>query len=509
MLQSKRSTEAKFLLYIREMTHLQEVLNLLFWDSRTGAPRNGLELRAEAVATIAAKKFAMSISSEMKGYIDELTQDNHFQELSPITRKVLQHAKKEYDRQSKIPMEEYKEYVIVRENASKAWEAAKKEADYSIFQPHLEKLVTCNKRFITYWGYQGNPYDALLDVHNPGITVEMLDRVFAALKNKLIPLLNRVQDAKGKPATACLFERFPIAKQREWNRYLLHELGYDFDRGRLDETVHPFAIELNRNDVRITTRYDEFDFKSGLLGTIHEFGHALYELNIADELIGTPLCNGTSAGIHESQSLFWEKMIGLNQNFWKRFYPIVKQYNPDQFHGVEIDAFYRAINAVQPSFIRVEADELTYPLHVILRYEIEKGLFTNEMEVSELPEIWNQKMEDYLGITPDDHEKGVLQDMHWSAGMFGLFPSYALGSLYAAQFRSAMMKDLIEFDHLVENGNFAPIREWLAQNIHVHGKMKEPNDLLREVTGEGLNPDHLIAYLEQKYSDIYNLGSEA
>ncbi|RNB84713.1 carboxypeptidase M32 [Brevibacillus fluminis] len=509
LVQTNRSTEENFLLYIREMTHLQEVLNLLFWDTRTGAPKNGLELRAEAVGTISAKKFAMSISTEMKAFIDELTQCNNFQELSPITRKALEHAKKEYELHTKIPMEEYKEYVIVRENASKAWEVAKKESDYSIFQPHLEKLVTYNKRFITYWGYQGNPYNALLDLQNPGMTVDILDRVFATLKKKLISLLNRVKEAKGKPTTTFLFERFSIAKQRDLNRYLLKELGYDFDRGRLDETVHPFAMELNRNDVRITTRYDEFDFKSGLFGTIHEFGHALYELNISDELIGTPLCNGTSAGIHESQSLFWEKMIGLNKNFWKRFYPALKQYNPDQFNGVEIDEFYRAINSVQPSFIRVEADELTYPLHVILRYEIEKGLFNNEIELSDLPDLWNQKMEEYLGITPDNHEKGVLQDMHWSAGMFGLFPSYALGYLYAAQFRSVMLKDLIEFDHFVENANFIPIREWLAQTIHVHGKMKEPNDLLLEVTGEELNPDHLIAYLEQKYGEIYNLESES
>ncbi|RNB84719.1 carboxypeptidase M32 [Brevibacillus fluminis] len=489
------------------MMHLHEVLNLMFWDSRTGAPQKGLAMRAEVIGTISAKKFAMSVSPEMKDYLEALTAEGSEAYLSPITREVVASVKKEFDRNAKIPQAEFKAYTIVKANAGKAWEAAKSASDFAMFQPHLEQLVSYNKRFSEYWSDQGHPYDALLDVHDPGMTVEQLDDVFAKLKARLIPLLSRVKQEKTVADTSFLFKRFPIAVQKELHHFLLQELGYDFQGGRLDETVHPFAIPINRNDVRITTRFVEDDFKSGLFGTIHECGHAFYELNIAEELIGTPLCCGASAGIHESQSLFWEKLIGRSQAFWHRYYPQLAAHNKEQFTGIEKTAFYRAIHAVQPSFIRIEADELTYPLHVILRYELEKALFADELKVADLPGAWREKMAEYLGITPPDDRAGILQDMHWSAGMFGHFPSYALGYLYAAQFRHAMIRELGPIDPLVENGDFAPIRAWLARNIHIHGKRKTPHELLLDVTGEPLNPDHLINYLEKKYQAIYQLDS--
>lgn len=505
LIPSVHSIEQDFLQYVREMVHLQEVMNLLFWDTKTGAPMKGMEQRSELIGTISSKRLAMSTSPEMKAYLDELSEEHRLKELSDTTKKILKQAKKEYDQNSKIPPAEYKEYVILRTNAGRAWEIAKDKNDFSVFQSFLEKLVDYNKRFTSYWGYEGNRYNALLDLYDPGMTVEILDGVFAKLKEHIVPLLHRVMAAKEKPDTGFLYQSFSKENQKKLHSFLLHELGYDFESGRLDETVHPFAITINRDDVRITTKYEERDFMSGLLGTIHEFGHALYEMNISNELIGTTLCEGTSAGIHESQSLFWEKFIGRHINFWKRYLPYLKQYNPDQFDRVQTEEFYRAIHTVKPSFIRIKADELTYPLHIIIRYEIEKGLFNDQFEVKDLPEIWKQKMVDYLGIIPPDDANGVLQDMHWSAGMFGQFPSYALGYLYAAQFQSAMVKDLGEWEHLIESGHFGPIREWLVQKIHVHGKMKEPHDLLLEVTGENLNPIHLITYLEKKYSDIYKL----
>lgn len=505
LLTTIRSREQEFLQYIREMMHYQEVLHLLFWDVRTGAPKKGLGLRADVIGTMSTKKFAMSISAEMKTYVEELSQAEYYQQLSPITRKVLEHAKKEYDLLIKIPEKEFASYEVAKANASAAWEEAKHASDYSIFQPHLEKLVETNKRFIDYWGYRENPYNALLDQYDPGMTVVRLDEVFTKVKAKLIPLLHRTQEAKSKPDTTFLGAAFPVEKQKDFHHFLLRELGYDFGAGRLDETIHPFAVPLNRKDVRITTKFNESYFAGGLFATIHEYGHALYELNIADELIGTSLCTGTSTGFHESQSLLWEKMIGRSKPFWKQYYPTLSTYNQEQFHGVGLDDFYRAVNSVSPSFIRIEADELTYPLHVILRYEIEKGIFANEIEVRDLPEIWNQKMQEYLGIVPPDDRRGVLQDMHWSAGMFGYFPSYALGYLFAAQIRNTMRKEIKEIDQLVEEAKFTPIKQWLAENIHVHGKMKDPDQLLLEVTGEPLNSDHLLSYLEEKYSDIYKL----
>lgn len=499
------SLENDFLQYIREMMHYQEVLHLLFWDVRTGAPKKGLELRADVIGTMSAKKYAMSISMEMNRFINELSQTDRYEKLSPITKKVLAHAKKEYDLLIRLPAEEYTAYEVAKANASRAWEEAKLKSDYAAFLPHLEKLVAYSKRFISYWGYQSNPYNALLDQYDPGMTVERLDEVFSKLKAKLIPLLHRIQKAEGKPDTSFLHKTFPLAKQKELHHFFLQELGYDLGKGRLDETIHPFAIPINRNDVRITTKYNENHFSAGLFATIHECGHAFYELNIADELIGTPLCEGASAGMHESQSLLWEKMIGRSKVFWQHYYPNLTTYNEDQFKGIELDQFYRAINSVSPSFIRIEADELTYPLHVILRYEIEKALFNNELEVRDLPDVWNQKMQEYLGITPPDDKSGVLQDMHWSAGMFGYFPSYALGYLYAAQLRSTMRSEVKDIDNLTEKAEFASIKQWLAENIHVHGKMKDPNQLLLDVTGEPLNPDYLISYLEKKYSEIYGL----
>jgi carboxypeptidase Taq len=286
---------------------------------------------------------------------------------------------------------------------------------------------------------------------------------------------------------------------------LLRQLDYDFDAGRLDETVHPFAITLNPGDVRITTKYDESDFRTAVFGTIHECGHAVYEQNISKDLIGTPLCDGTSMGIHESQSLFFENFIGRNKQFWKKNYDLLKQYASGQFDAVPLDEFYEAINEAKPSLIRIEADELTYVLHIMVRYEIEKDLFDGSLEVKDLPRIWNEKMEEYLGIRPPSDATGVLQDVHWSGGDFGYFPSYALGYMYAAQFKHAMLKDIPNFDQLLFEGNIAPVRSWLTERIHQYGKLKKPLEILQDVTGEGLNAAYLATYLEDKYKNIYDI----
>ncbi|WP_141434031.1 carboxypeptidase M32 [Bacillus sp. 03113] len=499
-----KEIEKSFLEYVKKMKAYDEALSVIFWDLRTGAPKNGVEQRSEVIGILSAEVFNMSTSEEMASYIDELSK----LDVSDITKKTVEECKKEYERNKKIPAEEYKEYVILQSKAESIWEEAKAKSDFSMFKPYLEKLVEMNKRFIQYWGYEGNKYNSLLDMYEPGVTVEVLDQVFYELREQIVPLVKNINASENKPQTEFLFEYFPKEKQRDFSLEILQQIGYNFKAGRLDETVHPFAIGINPGDVRVTTKYDENDFRSAVFGTIHEGGHALYEQNISKDLIGTPLCTGTSMGIHESQSLFYENFIGRNYSFWKNNYSLLKQYTNGQFESVELNDYYRAINESKPSLIRIEADELTYPLHIIIRYEIEKGLFNDEIEVKDLPQIWNDKYEEYLGVRPENDAQGLLQDVHWAGGSFGYFPSYALGYMYAAQFKNVLVKEVPNFESLLENGDLLPIKNWFNEKVHQFGKMKKPLEILHDVTGEGLNAQYLIDYLTEKYSQIYKLEKE-
>ncbi|WP_042457713.1 carboxypeptidase M32 [Neobacillus dielmonensis] len=494
--------ENEFLDYVRKMTAYHEALGLLYWDLRTGAPKQGVDQRSEVIGMLSSEVFKMSTSEEMAAYIASLSKAD----LPENTRKVLEECKKNYQQNKKIPAEEYKAFVVLQSKAESVWEEAKAKSDFLMFQPYLEKLVETTKRFIDYWGYKGNKYNVLLDLYEPGMTVEVLDEVFGELKEKIVPLVQKISQSSHQPMTDFLFKPICKENQRKLSLDFLNQIGFNFDSGRLDETVHPFATGLNPGDVRVTTRYDEKDFRTAVFGTIHEGGHALYEQNISRDLIGTPLCAGTSMGIHESQSLFYENLVGRSLPFWKHNYHLLKKYASGQFDHTDVEEFYRAINESKPSFIRIEADELTYPLHIIIRYEIEKGLFNDEIAVSDLPEVWNNMYQQYLGICPRNDAEGVLQDVHWAGGSFGYFPSYALGYMYAAQFKHKMLTDLPHFDSLVENGRLQPIQEWLTNHIHQYGKLKKPLEILQDVTGEGLNAKYLIDYLYDKYGKIYRIN---
>lgn len=498
-------TEREFMNYINKMTAFNEALSLIYWDMRTGAPKEGLKQRADVIGTLSAEIFRMSTSEEMAAFIALITKKEVNGRLSKITRKTMEHCKKEYERNRRIPADKYREYVILQSKAETVWEDAKKTGDFELFRPYLEKLVEMKKLFIEYWGYQGNKYNTLLDFYEPGITVDMLDEIFAELLRKIVPLVKAVTRSQQKPDVHFLFKYFPIEKQKSFCMEILRQMGYNFEAGRLDVSVHPFAAGLNPGDVRITTKYNDKDFRTALFSTIHEGGHALYEQNIAGELIGTPLCTGASMGIHESQSLFYENFIGRSRSFWKKNYSLLNEYSGGLFNDVTLDDFYRAINEAKPSLIRIEADELTYPLHIIIRYEIEKALFNGEIKVVELPQIWKEKYEQYLGVKPEHDGEGVLQDVHWAGGSFGYFPSYALGYIYAAQFKKAMLKDLPHFDELLEQGNLLPIKKWFINKVHQYGKMKKPLELLSDVTGEEVNPVYLIDHLSKKYSHLYGL----
>ncbi|MEG0260902.1 MAG: carboxypeptidase M32 [Lysinibacillus sp.] len=497
-------TVQRFKDYLNKMQHYSEALGVIYWDMRTGAPKKGLAQRSEVIGTLSASLFAMETSDELGELLTVLEAQKD--ELDYVMQRLVEETRKNYDENKKIPASEYKEYVILQSQAESVWEEAKATNNFDLFLPYLEKIIRSQKKFIGYWGEKnGSAYNTLLDKYEPDMTTEVLDRVFGELRETIVPLIQKIVASSNKPKTEMLFKYFPREAQRELSLEILQQLGYDFDAGRLDESVHPFMIGLNRGDTRITTKYDENDFRSAIFGTIHECGHAMYEQNIDAKLDGLPLSTGVSMGIHESQSLFYENFVGRNEHFWTHNYARLQQHSPQQFGDVSVDEFLRAINMAEPSLIRIEADELTYPLHIMIRYEIERDIFNGNLEAKDLPKVWNEKYEQYLGIQPQTDALGVLQDMHWSGGSFGYFPSYALGMMYAAQLKHAMDQDIPHFDNLCEKGELLPIREWLTEKIHQFGALKKPFELLEEATGEGLNASYLAKYLEEKYTRLYQV----
>jgi len=495
---------AKFRELIRKIKSYEEVVGLAYWDMRTGAPRKGIEARSEAIGVLSAESFRLAVSDEMGELLARLREPDAYTNLSRIDRRLVDETAKEYERNRRIPPEMYREYVVLTSQAEAFWEEAKARNDYPGFKPYLEQIIDYTNRFIDLWGVKGTRYDTLLDQYEPGMTTAELDRLFGALREKLVPLAAAIAESPAKPDRTVLAGEFEPEEQRKFSLFILKEMGFDFEAGRLDESVHPFAIGLGPGDVRITTRYLRDDAASALFGTIHEGGHALYEQNIDRELAGTTLHTGTSMGIHESQSRFWENIIGRSRPFWHRYFGELKARFPGRL-DTDAETFYRAINIVEPSLIRIEADELTYNLHIIIRYEIEKMMFDGGVTAADLPEIWNAKYREYLGVEPKTDAEGVLQDVHWSGGSFGYFPSYALGNMYAAQFAKTLEREMPDLWERVGSGRLHPIKDWLTERIYRYGKLETPGEIVRRVTGGPLDPSHLIHYLEQKYRDIYRL----
>jgi carboxypeptidase Taq len=488
-----------------KITHFSSIIGLADWDQKVMAPKKGRGTFAKATGTLRTEIFKLSVSEEMGELLAELTLPDNLVLLDEVTRAKVREYKEYYQKSKSIPADLFQEYSILTAQANDAWEEARENNDFAHYLPYLEKIVEYKRKFAEIYGYEEHPYDALLDEFEPGLTVKKLDPLFAKLRDSSVKLLNRIQQ-NGKRTQAGIFEQsFEIEKQKEFNRYILPIIGFDLEAGRLDETVHPFAQTVNTGDVRLTTRYLERNVRSALFGTIHEAGHGIYEQHINPEFEESVLQSGASFGIHESQSRFLENMVGRSKEFWKYFYPKLEGHFPKQLETISVEEFYRAVNTVQPSFIRVEADELTYNLHIMVRYEIEKAIISGEIEAKDLPEVWNQKMQDYLGVTPNTDTEGVLQDVHWSFGGFGYFPSYSLGNLYAAQILRTIQKDHPDFYSHIENGRFDLIQEWLKENIHQYGKLYTPNELIVKVTGEELNAEYLVEYLEKKYVEVYGL----
>ncbi len=492
-----------FLELVKRIRYYNDALAVLYWDLRTGAPRKGVAQRSEVIGMLSEEVYKLTTSAEMEEYLAYFAEPGNNRELDEVIKGVVKECSREFDRYRKIPVNKYKEYVILTSNAESVWEDAKNNNDFQLFKPYLEKIVEFNLEFIELWGYKGNKYNALLDINEPGMTVEKLDAIFNELRSSLVPLIAKIKESPVRGSAGVLEQYFDTAKQEEFSLFILEKMGYDFEAGRLDESEHPFTIAISPGDVRITTHYYPNDFASALMSSMHEGGHALYEQNISPELNGTPLCTGTSNGIHESQSRFWENIIGRSKGFWEKYYNDLQEMFPEQLGSVSLESFHRAINVVEPSLIRVEADEVTYNLHVMIRYEIEKALINREIKVSELPGVWNEKMREYLGIEPPNDTKGVLQDVHWAGGGFGYFPSYTLGNIYAAQLYNTAKKEIRDFDGLIAAGELLSIKEWLSEKVHRYGKLMEPEEIIIKATGEEINPRYLVEYLENKYKNIY------
>ncbi|ASS74333.1 carboxypeptidase M32 [Tumebacillus algifaecis] len=497
-------TANDFNTYVRRMKQLHEAIQLIQWDMSALIPKQGVAQRAEVVGMLSGDLFQMQTSDQMGEYLDVLSRPEAMELLDPITRASVLDRKTEYDRDKSIPPEKFREYVVLTQTAESAWDDAKRNNDFEIFRPYLEQIVAILREFIEIWGYKENKYDALLSKYEPGLTVAKLDTIFGGLREKTIDLLRRVTEQK-QVNRSFLHQPFPRDVQYRYSRHMLDALGFDFSKGRFDESPHPFAIGLNPNDVRITTFYYDNDITASLFGTIHEFGHAIYEQNISHDLIGTFLCTGTSMGIHESQSRFWENMIGRGREFWQHHFASLVEHFPAQFAGVSAEDYFKAINFVEPSLIRVDADELTYNLHIMLRYEIEKDLINGKIEVKDLPEIWADKIEEYVGVRPDSHATGVLQDIHWSGGAFGYFSSYSLGNIYAAQLEHAMQKEIPNYREQVAAGDVTQVLAWMNEKVYKHGKLLTPGEIMLQATGEEINSEYLVAYLESKFKEIYGI----
>ncbi|MDD4504198.1 MAG: carboxypeptidase M32, partial [Clostridiaceae bacterium] len=431
-----------FLELVKRIRYYNDALAVLYWDLRTGAPKKGVAQRAEVIGMLSEEAFNLSTSAEMEKYLAHFSESDNNSRLDNVMKTVVKECRREFDKYNKIPADKYKEYVILTSKAESVWEDAKNSNDFELFRPYLERIVDFNLEFIELWGYKDNKYNTLLDFYEPGMTVEKLDMIFSQLRSRIVPLLEKIKESPNQPEEQILKQHFDIGKQEEFSLYILKNMGYDFEAGRLDETEHPFTTGINPGDVRITTHYYPNDFISALMSSMHEGGHALYEQNISAELNGTPLCTGTSMGIHESQSRFWENIIGRSHSFWESYYKDLQKVFPQQLKDVTLDDFYKAINRAEPSIVRIEADEVSYNLHIMIRYEMEKALMNREIKVSDLPRVWNEKMNEYMGIVPPNDSKGVLQDVHWAGGSFGYFPSYTLGNIYSAQFYNTARKEI-------------------------------------------------------------------
>lgn len=499
------NTKKEIYLQIRGKLQAYEyALTIINWDTETEAPVGALEKRSDVIGTLSSMYNDLVFSYE---YIDAVNYlYEHRDECDDLFKREICKVKKNLDSTLKLPKELIVEASIVTSKAGPAWVEAKINDDFSIFEPHLTKIVEIEKQMIKYLETDElKGYDVLLDQYEEGMTKEKYNKFFDLLKKDLVPLIKEISNTKYTHNQDFASLIYPVDKQKEFAKYIASVMCFDYTRGLDKESEHPFTSGNSRYDVRLTNHYYEDYFVSSIFSMIHELGHATFEQQVSEKLDDTILGGCSAMALHESQSRFYENIVGRSYVFWQRHYPKLQEVFKDQLKDVPLEDFYHYINKAECSLIRTEADELTYPLHIMIRYDLEQALLSGEIEVKDLPKHWNEAYKDYLGVDVPNNKLGVLQDIHWAGGSFGYFPTYALGSAYSAQFYNAMKKDL-NIDEAFSSENLKAVNKWLEENVHQYGDSKTPGDILKDATGEDFNPKYYVDYLLDKYRKLYNLN---
>jgi carboxypeptidase Taq len=492
-----------------EIKKIQSIAAVLQWDQETYMPEGAGQIRAEHLSYLSAlahkRQTGEEFRAELAKLVDMETGQPPDRGVNPETARLLYLTWKNYRDASALPQEFVEELSLHESKSLQAWSKSRQEDDFDAFSPFLEKMVELKRREAGYYGYETTPYDSLIDKYEPQMTSARLDELFSGMRDRLVKLVKRIAGSGAQIDETPLTSSFDVDKQWQFGMKIIAAMGFDLSRGRQDKSAHPFTTSFHPSDVRITTRLNEHFFKAALFGTVHETGHALYEQGLSADDYGTAFGEAVSYGFHESQSRLWENLVARGRDFWQYFFPILKQFFPEPLEAVDQEAFYRMINTVTPSLIRVEADEVTYSLHIMLRFEIEKMLLNENLAVKELPELWNAKMQEYLGVRPETDKVGVLQDIHWSMGAFGYFPTYALGNLYAVPIMNQAVKEIPNLHDHIKKGEFMLLRTWLFKQIHQKGQRFYAEELIQNLTGTPLTAQPFLDYLEAKYKDIYGL----
>jgi len=490
----------------KELSAYGGIAALLGWDQMTYMPADGAAERAEQTALISRLSHEKFISEKLWNHVQKLMNPNVLETLQKKDKAVVVRLQKDIEKSRKVPSEFVERISKTTTLAYPAWQKAREKSDFSIFSSHLEKIVELEKEYCGFINLPGPRYNSLLDDYEEGMTVDILKKEFSILKPSLIDLLEKIKSSSIYEKQHDMDKKIGVEKQREICNVIIEKMNLPKNRSRLDISTHPFTTSMGYDDVRITTNFEHPNPLFSFFSTVHEAGHALYELGMPkNEYMHTVISGSPSLGLHESQSRFWENMIARSRSFWSGFYPIFEKNFPEQFKDTDVETWYKYVNQVKPSLIRVDADELTYCLHVILRFEIEHALMQEEINVSDLPSIWNEKMDETLGITPQNDREGVLQDMHWSGGSIGYFPTYAIGTIYSSQLFSQLVKEYSSVHDEIKNGDFKNILSWLKEHVHSHGRLMTADEIIRNCCGEGLNSKVFIDYLKEKYFEIYEI----
>jgi carboxypeptidase Taq len=491
---------------LREISYIDSANTLMEWDMEVYMPKKGAESRSQIMGYLAELSHKMFVSFGFERILNSAIAELKKGVLDENEAIIVRRTADDFEQEKKLPSEFVRECAELYSRAYTIWVDAKAKSDFSLFLPSLKRIVELERKRAEYFGYVSSPYDALLDLYEPKAKAEELSSLFDDQKAFLVPFIAKITgSARYASMDRKLLNRpCDLRKQYRFSKRTVRQMGFNFEEGRMDASPHPFTTMIHANDHRLTTRYQRHDvLGQALMSMIHEAGHGIYDQGLPPEHYGTPLSEFISMGIHESQSRIWENVVGRSLPFWKYLYPRFQKAFRPAFDDISLDAFYCHLNYAQPSLIRVDADEVTYNLHVILRFELERGLIEGTLKVEDLPELWNAKMKEYFGLEVPNDAHGVLQDVHWSGGSFGYFPTYALGNLYAAQLFDAAKKQIPGLFKQIENGQFAEFKEWLRINIHQHGRRYSPQELIWRATGESPSSSHFIDYLKTKYTEIY------